>query len=81
MKRLISHRIIVLACILMLPLAAFAQLPSPTYGWNLGNTLEPPTGEGTWGPAATQTLINTVAGSTPCASRARGTATLTSLRM
>ncbi|MFT3867665.1 MAG: cellulase family glycosylhydrolase [Nibricoccus sp.] len=61
MNRLIPHRIIVLACILMLPLAAFAQLPSPTYGWNLGNTLEPPSGEGTWGPAATQNLINAVA--------------------
>jgi endoglucanase len=45
----------------MLPLAAVAQLPSPTYGWNLGNTLEPPTGEGSWGPAATQNLINGVA--------------------
>ena len=63
MNRLIPHRIIVLACVLMLPLAAFAQLPTPTYGWNLGNTLEPPTGEGTWGPAATQTLINAVAAS------------------
>lgn len=61
MNRLIPHRIIVLACIFMLPLAAFAQLPSPTYGWNLGNTLEPPSGEGTWGPAATQNLINAVA--------------------
>ncbi len=33
-------------------------LPMPTYGCNLGNTLEPPNGEGTWGPAATQSLIN-----------------------
>ncbi len=33
-------------------------LPLPTYGCNLGNTLEPPNGEGTWGPAATQALIN-----------------------
>ena len=40
---------------------ARAQLPVPTYGWNLGNTLEPPTGEGSWGPAATQNLINAVA--------------------
>ncbi len=40
---------------------SFPQLPTPTYGWNLGNTLEPPSGEGTWGPAATQTLINAVA--------------------
>ncbi|HLP08785.1 MAG TPA: cellulase family glycosylhydrolase [Opitutaceae bacterium] len=38
-----------------------AQLPTPTYGWNLGNTLEPPAGEGAWGPAATQALINSVA--------------------
>lgn len=53
----------VLACLLLLPFAAFAQLPSPTYGWNLGNTLEPPDGEGTWGPAATQALINSVADS------------------
>jgi hypothetical protein len=45
----------------MLPLGAFAQLPTPTYGWNLGNTLEPPCGEGCWGPPATQALINGVA--------------------
>jgi endoglucanase len=50
-----------LASLLILPLAALAQLPTPTYGWNLGNTLEPPSGEGTWGPAATQNLINAVA--------------------
>jgi endoglucanase len=49
------------ACFLTLPIAVHAQLPTPTYGWNLGNTLEPPTGEGTWGPAASQTLINAVA--------------------
>jgi len=54
--------IIAMACLLMLPLAALSQLPSPTYGWNLGNTLEPPTGEGSWGPPATQNLINGVAG-------------------
>jgi peptidoglycan/xylan/chitin deacetylase (PgdA/CDA1 family) len=35
--------------------------PTPTYGWNLGNTLEPPGGEGAWGPTATQKLINAVA--------------------
>jgi aryl-phospho-beta-D-glucosidase BglC (GH1 family) len=45
----------------MLPLVAFAQLPAPTHGWNLGNTLEPPGGEGAWGPPATQNLINAVA--------------------
>jgi aryl-phospho-beta-D-glucosidase BglC (GH1 family) len=38
-----------------------AQFPSPTYGWNLGNTLEPPCGEGCWSPAATQAMINSVA--------------------
>lgn len=45
----------------LLPLAARAQLPAPTYGWNLGNTLEPPGGEGTWGPKATEKLIDAVA--------------------
>ena len=45
----------------MLSSAAFAQLPTPSYGWNLGNTLEPPCGEGCWGPPATQALINSVA--------------------
>jgi len=54
-------RYLPLACLLLLPLAALAQLPTPTYGWNLGNTLEPPGGEGAWGPAATQDLINAVA--------------------
>jgi len=61
MKRRFIPQIIAIACLLLLPMAAFAQLPSPTYGWNLGNTLEPPSGEGTWGPAASQNLINGVA--------------------
>ena len=51
----------VLAGLLLLPTLLFAQLPTPTYGWNLGNTMEPPSGEGTWGPAASQDLINAVA--------------------
>lgn len=51
---------LIAGCVL-LPFALPAQLPTPTYGWNLGNTLEPPGGEGTWGPAATQNLINAVA--------------------
>ncbi|TWT85627.1 Endoglucanase A precursor [Posidoniimonas polymericola] len=38
-----------------------AQFPTPTYGWNLGNTLEPPSGEGSWAPAATQQMINAAA--------------------
>ena len=50
-----------IVCLLILPLGAFAQLPTPTCGWNLGNTLEPPCGEGCWGPPATQALINRVA--------------------
>ena len=61
MHRSLTALIVKIACLLMLPVAAFAQLPTPTYGWNLGNTLEPPSGEGTWGPAATQSLINAVA--------------------
>jgi len=40
---------------------AHAQLPKPTYGWNLGNTMEPPCGVGCWGPQPTQALINSVA--------------------
>jgi endoglucanase len=50
-----------IASAVMLSTSASAQLPSPCRGWNLGNTLEPPSGEGTWGPAATQSLINAVA--------------------
>ncbi len=53
--------LITFACLLMLSTAAFAQLPTPTYGWNLGNTLEATGGEGSWAPAATQQLINSVA--------------------
>jgi len=45
----------------MLPLCAFAQLPTPSYGWNLGNTMEPPCGVGCWGPPPTQALIDAVA--------------------
>jgi aryl-phospho-beta-D-glucosidase BglC (GH1 family) len=49
------------ASLMMLSTAAHAQLPSPAYGWNLGNTMEPPSGIGTWGnPAPNQTLINSV---------------------
>ena len=52
--------VLMLAC-LALPQLARAQFPSPTYGWNLGNTLEANPTEGSWGPAATQALINSVA--------------------
>ncbi len=53
----------VAALVLWLALSAVvrAQLPTPTYGWNLGNTMEPPSGEGAWGPPASQALINGVA--------------------
>ena len=53
---------VTIVCVLVLPAVALAQFPSPTYGWNLGNTLEPPCGEGCWSnPAATQAMINAVA--------------------
>jgi aryl-phospho-beta-D-glucosidase BglC (GH1 family) len=50
-----------LAVMLLLPITAFAQLPTTTYGWNLGNTMEPPCGEGCWSPPVTQAVINAVA--------------------
>jgi len=53
--------ILKITCLLLVPLSAFAQLPTPTYGWNLGNTLEALPNEGSWGPLATQNLINSVA--------------------
>ena len=50
---------------LLLPLSTLAQsgfpLPTPTYGWNMGNTMEPPCGEGCWGGVASQPLINAAA--------------------
>lgn len=47
--------------LLLIRVDVFAQLPTPTYGWNLGNTLEATCGEGCWGPPASQALINGVA--------------------
>ena len=44
----------------MLSTAAHAQLPTPSKGWNLGNTLEPPSGPGSWGPLPTKALIDSV---------------------
>jgi len=61
MNRKLNVRIIAIACLLALPVAGLAQFPATTYGWNLGNTLEPSCGEGCWAPAATQQLINSVA--------------------
>src|SRR5688572_9959775 len=63
MNKKLNVLFIAMACLLMHAEIAFAQLPTPTYGWNLGNTLEPPCGEGCWAPAATQALINNVAAS------------------
>ena len=60
MKGRANALLLALAC-LLLPLAASAQLPTPTHGWNMGNTLEPPCGEGCWGGFASQALINSVA--------------------
>ncbi len=54
-------QILTLACLLLLPLSASAQLPAVTYGWNLGNTMEPPGGVGTWGPPPSEALIDGVA--------------------
>lgn len=56
-----SFPILTLVLFALLPVLAVADLPTPTYGWNLGNTLEAVPNEGSWGPAATQELINAVA--------------------
>lgn len=47
-----------LLCSLLLSTTLLAQVPTPTYGWNLGNTLD-----ATWSgaPAPTQAMINAVA--------------------
>ena len=41
--------------------AAHAQLPSPSYGWNLGNTMEATCGVGCWSPQPTADCANCVA--------------------
>ena len=62
MRKQSTALIVGITCTFMLPAVASAQLPANTYGWNLGNTMEPPTGEGTWNcPPATQELIDSVA--------------------
>jgi endoglucanase len=53
--------IVAITGFLMFPMLAQAQLPATTYGWNLGNTMEPSCGEGCWAAPATQALINSVA--------------------
>jgi len=40
MKKILIALVVKIACMLVISGAANAQLPSPTYGWNLGNTLE-----------------------------------------
>jgi aryl-phospho-beta-D-glucosidase BglC (GH1 family) len=62
-RSLLAASLLTAIALLNLPAVAQAQFPSPTYGWNLGNTLEPPCGEGCWAPAATQAMINKVADS------------------
>lgn len=62
MKKRHSTLLVAITCALALPAVAQAQFPTPTYGWNLGNTLEPPSGEGTWNnPPVSQAMINAVA--------------------
>jgi len=46
------------ACVLALSTGALAQLPSPSHGYNLGDTLEPPCGVGCWGPYPTKALFD-----------------------
>lgn len=57
----LSKLVGVLSSFTMLFSAAKAQLPSPTYGWNLGNSMEAIPNPGSWGPLPTQALINAVA--------------------
>ncbi len=61
MKSRCLTAVVTLAFVHVLSMPALAQLPSPTYGWNLGNTLEAIPAEGTWGPPATRKLVNAVA--------------------
>ncbi|PMQ05782.1 Endoglucanase D [Dyella sp. AD56] len=54
----LASALLLAASLSLLPISGRAQLASPTYGWNLGNSLE-----ATWSGAVlpTQTLINNVA--------------------
>jgi aryl-phospho-beta-D-glucosidase BglC (GH1 family) len=61
MKKQVNAIIAAGTCLLAISTAANAQLPTPSKGWNLGNTLEPNCGVGCWGPQPTQALINSVA--------------------
>ena len=66
----LTHRrrgpaLLLIAGLFCLPFVGVAQssgpLPMPTYGWNMGNTLEPPSGPGSWGPLPTQAMLDAVA--------------------
>jgi aryl-phospho-beta-D-glucosidase BglC (GH1 family) len=61
MRKLTALALTVIAGLTIVPVTGFAQFREPTYGWNLGNTMEPPCGEGCWGGTASQAVINAVA--------------------
>ena len=48
-------------CLLLVSLAAFAQLPSPSNGINFGNAMEATCGVGCWGTPPSQAMVNGVA--------------------
>ncbi len=52
-----------ISSLLLLAPSTFAQLPTPTYGINIGNTLEAPCGDGCWNPVLQQSVVNQYAAS------------------
>jgi aryl-phospho-beta-D-glucosidase BglC (GH1 family) len=89
MIKQLSTIVVAFASLLMLNVGAHAQLPSPSYGWNLGDTLEPNCGVGCWGPLPTKALIDSAKAAgfntirIPCAwySNASRTGTISSTYM
>ena len=61
MNKVVSILFATVATLSTFSTAAFAQLPNPTNGWNLGNTMETTGAVGSWDPAPTQALMNSVA--------------------
>ena len=62
MNKRLGSLVVSTASLLMLSTTAFAQLPIPSKGLNLGNTFEPTCGVGCWGPPMpTQAGINGMA--------------------
>lgn len=61
-RRLIASIATISSLVLLSP-STFAQLPTPTYGINIGNTLEPSCGEGCWGPVLQESVIHQYAAS------------------